>query len=175
MRSDFTVVTERLRLEPFNLSHFQVLSQMDQDPEIMRYIGNGRLRSSEETRDMIAKVQTRWAEHGFSWWAVSLTATGDQIGSACLQHLENDPSKPLEIGWRLRPAFRGMGYATEAGQAAIDTAFGRGGVDYIMAVTHPENIPSQRVMQRLGMRPLGLQTHYNQDCVTYELARTPGI
>ena len=45
------------------------------------------------------------------------------------------------------------------------------GRDYLCAVTMPENKPSQRVMERLGMTYIGIQRHYDEDCVTYEITR----
>lgn len=64
---------------------------------------------------------------------------------------------------------QGKGYATEAATAIVQFATGQIGVDYLVAVAHPENLASHRVMQRLGMRYRGIEQHYDQPCVVYEL------
>jgi RimJ/RimL family protein N-acetyltransferase len=88
-----------------------------------------------------------------------------------LQNLANKEDAALEIGWRLMPAYQGNGYATEAGQAAMDFGFNVVGVDYLCAVANPENLASQKVMQRLGMHYGGVQTHYDEPCAYYEMHR----
>ncbi|MHC2594779.1 RimJ/RimL family protein N-acetyltransferase [Kluyvera sp. 1366] len=58
--------TTRLRLEPFELAHFGGLRAMESDPEIMRYISNGVVKTPEETLTSIERVQSRWQQYGFS-------------------------------------------------------------------------------------------------------------
>jgi len=114
-------------------------------------------------------VQARWQQYGFSWWAIKEKASDAIVGAACLQHLANVDGAPLEIGWRLAPAHHGKGYATEAAQAIVAFAVENVGATYLVAVADPENIPSQRVMQRLGMTYKGIEQHYDVPCVVYEL------
>ncbi len=142
---------------------------MDSDPEVMRFIGDGKPRSRAETEEAIGRVQGRWAQYGFSWWALIAKEGGAVLGSACVQHLAHVETAPLEIGWRLRRASWGQGYASEAARAAVGFAFERVGVDHVLAVANPANHASIRVMERLGMRSLGIETHYDQPCATYRL------
>ena len=57
----------------------------------------------------------------------------------------------VEIGWMLTPAAWGQGYATEAGSAVRDEAFERLKLESLVAVHHPGNTASRRVMEKLGM------------------------
>lgn len=164
--------TARLRLEPFHDSHYEGLRVMDNDSDVMRYINKGIVKTSEETWESIRRVQARWEKYGFSWWAIKDKASGCIVGAACLQYLanvENVEGVPLEIGWRLIPEQNGKGYATEAAKAIVDFAVDYIGATYLVAVTDPENIPSQRVMQRLGMAYKAIEHHYDVPCVVYEL------
>ena len=163
------IETERLRLEPFALSHLSGLRAMDDDPEIMRYINAGQVKSADETLATIERVQQRWQRYGFSWWALREKSSDEIVGAACLQHLANQEHAPLEIGWRLLRSAQGKGYATEAARAIVRYASEQVGTDYLVAVADPENLPSHRVMQRLGMRYRGIEQHYDQPCVVYEL------
>lgn len=165
------LTTDRLHLTPFAPEHLEGLNVLDSDPEVMRYISKGAVKTLEETRHGIGRAQTRWAEFGFGWWAVFEHGSDDLIGMAAFQYIANDPRNPLEIGWRLRPDMQGKGYATEAAQAAVDFGFNVTEVDEIIAVCYPENMPSQKVMQRLGMQARGIERHYDVDCMTYVLTR----
>ncbi|MGP6136080.1 GNAT family N-acetyltransferase [Enterobacter chuandaensis] len=161
--------TPRLKLEPYNDSHYEGLRVMDSDSGVMRYITGGIVKTPEETREGIRRVQARWDKYNFSWWAIKEKTSGAIVGAACLQHLANVDGAPLEIGWRLVPEHNGKGYATEAAKAIIDYAVERIGATYLVAVADPENIPSQRVMQRLGMTFKAIEQHYDVPCVVYEL------
>lgn len=163
------VETARLRLEPYHDSHYEGLRVMDSDPSVMRYINNGIVKTPEETWEGIRRVQARWDKYGFSWWAIIEKASGAIVGAACLQYLANVEGAPLEIGWRLVPEHNGKGYATEAAKAIVDFAAEQAGATYLVAVADPENIPSQRVMQRLGMTYKAVEQHYDVPCVVYEL------
>ena len=57
----------------------------------------------------------------------------------------------VEIGWMLMRSAWGQGYATEAGAAVRDDAFVSLGLASIVAVHHPANSASGRVMEKLGM------------------------
>lgn len=162
--------TERLNLEPFQASHFDGLRAMESDPEIMRYISNGVVKTPEETWESIHRVTQRWEKYGFSWWAIREKTSGQIVGAACLQHLANIDGAPLEIGWRLIADFHGKGFATEAAKAIIEFAVEHIGATYLVAVAIPENTASQRVMQRLGMSYKGIEQHYDVPCVVYEWA-----
>ncbi len=161
--------TARLMLEPFNDSHYEGLRVMESDADVMRYISNGIVKTPEETWENIRRVNARWQKYGFSWWAIKDKSSGIIVGAACLQHLENVDGAPLEIGWRLVPEHNGKGYATEAAKAIIAFAAERTGATYLVAVADPENMPSQRVMQRLGMTYKAIEQHYDVPCIVYEL------
>ena len=161
--------TPRLKLEPYDDSHYEGLRVMDSDAGVMRYITGGIVKTPEETWEGIRRVQARWVKYNFSWWAIKEKSFGVIVGAACLQHLANVDGAPLEIGWRLVPEHNGKGYATEAAQAIVDYAAEQVGATYLVAVADPENIPSQRVMQRLGMTYKAIEQHYDVPCVVYEL------
>ncbi len=167
--SGTTVITERLRLVPFASAHLDDLFAMNSDPKVMHYLGPPQTR--DEVAANITRQQAKWAQYGFGWWSVIERETDALIGAACLQHLGHAEANPLEIGWRLRPSWHGKGYATEAGRAAMDYGFDVIGESRLMAVTELENKASARVMERLGMTYIGIQTHYDVACLTYEIKR----
>lgn len=163
------IETERLRMEPFSSSHTSALNALNADPDIMRYIGEGTTETLEETKATIERVSDRWKRFGYSWWVLIQLKDNEIVGSACVQNLAHKAEAPLEIGWRLIPKYQGLGFATEAGQAAIEFAFGTLGATYLVAVAHPQNKSSHRVMERLGMNYVGIEEHYDQPCIVYDI------
>ncbi len=163
--------TERLRLEPFDEVHFVGLLALNSDAAVMRYLGDGSPATPEEVQHSIDTSKAQWDRLGFSWWAFVRSDDGELIGAGCVQHIENEPANPVEVGWRLKRAYWGRGYATEAARAMIEFAFEELGIASIFATTHPANVKSINVMKRLGMRSVGLKPYYGTLAATYVLDR----
>ena len=166
-----TILTSsRLRYEPIDDRHVDGLQAMNRDPEVMRYI-LGRPETPDETRAMIARVRTRWAEWGYSWWALIDAASGELVGAGGIQHLGRDRANPHEIGWRLRRASWGAGLASEAARTMANYAFAVLDAPRLCAVRHPDNTASLRVMDKLGMRFRGIEEWDGAMVPVHELAR----
>jgi RimJ/RimL family protein N-acetyltransferase len=169
------LTTSRLRLEPFAEAHLAGLNRMNADPEVMRYLSDGRPETLDETRAVIERVMTRWREVGYSWWSLIERETGDLIGAGAIQNLRREATPlpdlacPLEIGWRLRRDRWGRGLAVEAARTMADFAFTSLNAPELLAVCHPDNAASAAVMKRLGMQEAGLQRWYGRDLLTYRI------
>jgi RimJ/RimL family protein N-acetyltransferase len=106
-----------------------------------------------------------------------LGSTDRPVGTALLVDLpasspdgSRPPSGHLEIGWHLHPDAWGLGYATEAARAVLAHAAAYG-VTEILAVTHPDNLPSQAVARRIGMRHMGrTREFYDTEVELFSLA-----
>src|SRR5262245_4035062 len=61
-------------------------------------------------------------------------------------------SSSILLGWMLRRAFWGKGYATEGASAALQFAFTRLNQPRVISLIHPDNAASIRVAERLGER-----------------------
>jgi len=166
--ADVILETARLRLEPWDMKHLDGLSVLNSDPVVMRYIG-GVPQTREQTVTSIERQRGRWEALGFGWWSWLDRTTGELIGAGCVQHLAGDPDNPIEIGWRQRPSHWGKGFASEAARTMAGFAFDRLGIDILLAVADPDNGPSRRVMERLGMRFRGIEFWYDMDVATYAI------
>lgn len=175
-----TLYTQRLRLEPFSEHHLDGLNAMNSLPEVMRYVG-GQTETREQTASVIARVKRCWAAWGTSWWAFIEIKTERVAGAGCIQYLRRDASppddleslmgNPIEIGWRLHPDFWHQGLATEAARCMTAFVFDRFPIDELVAVRHPENSDSGRVMDRLGMQLRGLEPWYGTMVATHVISR----
>ncbi|MCV2358938.1 GNAT family N-acetyltransferase [Paucibacter sp. TC2R-5] len=163
------LTTARLRLEPICDEHLAGLFELNSDPEVMRYI-TGKPDTLEDTQAMITRCKARWAEWGYSWWACIESASGALIGAGAIQHLGHDAVNPLEIGWRFRKDKWRQGFASEAARCMAGFAFDTLKPPCLLAVCHPDNLGSARVMQGLGMRYRGQEPWYKMDCAVYEIS-----
>jgi RimJ/RimL family protein N-acetyltransferase len=144
------IETERLLLRGWQDDDFEPWRKINSDPEVMRYIGDGRPRSGPESDESIHRFRRLWREAGFSFWAVEELATSRMIGFCGMQPVP-DGSGRVEIGWRLVPDTWGQGYATEAAIPARDWAFENLDLDRLVALYQKPNTASRRVMEKLGM------------------------
>jgi RimJ/RimL family protein N-acetyltransferase len=86
--------------------------------------------------------------------------------------LEPLRANPLELGWRLHPDYWGRGLATEGAIHMARHAFDGLDADALYAVRHPDNATSGQVMERLGMRYVGLEAWYGRPLATHRLMRS---
>jgi RimJ/RimL family protein N-acetyltransferase len=117
----------------------------------MRYFP--RPLSRAESDAMVGRMREHFARHGFGFWAVEAPGVAELAGAVGLVVPSFDaPFTPcVEVGWRLAREYWGRGYATEGASAALAFGFDRLGRDEIVSFTAPANLPSRRVMERLGM------------------------
>jgi len=123
---------------------------MNADPQVREHFPGvlGRAESDASVAGFQQDLQRR----GWGWWAVEVRATGEFIGFAGLDPVEDEmPVDGVEAGWRLARAAWGHGYASEAGRAVLEFGFESLGLTEIVAITTATNLRSQAVMRRLGM------------------------
>jgi RimJ/RimL family protein N-acetyltransferase len=97
------------------------------------------------------RMIARCAEVSFAKQAIVELSSGIVVGYTGVDWIDLDDHRWLEWGYRLVPAARGKGYATEASKALLATA----AVEYsgdLLAIIDPDNRPSQNVCHKLGFR-----------------------
>lgn len=144
--------TERLLLRDWQAADKQHLRRLNADPKVMRYFPHPL--TSVESDAFWDRMRAHHQKYGFSLWALETREGGFFIGLAGLLHVNfKAPFAPaVEIGWRLFPQFWGQGYATEAARQILEFGFDVCSLEEIVAFTAAVNLPSRRVMERLGMR-----------------------
>jgi RimJ/RimL family protein N-acetyltransferase len=144
--------TERLVLRRWRDSDLEPWAAMNADPEVREHLGDVLTR--EQSDGSVAAFQAEFDERGYGWWAVEVQATGEFIGFAGLDQVDEDmPFTGVEIGWRLARSSWGYGYATEAAAATLRFGFETLKLSEILAITTLGNLRSQAVMRRIGMTP----------------------
>ncbi len=77
----------------------------------------------------------------------------------------------VEIGYRLPQSAWGKGYATEGAAALLRYGFETVGLDRIIGLTYPANKPSQRVLEKIGMKYQGMGHYFDLDLRYYVAER----
>jgi RimJ/RimL family protein N-acetyltransferase len=147
------IKTERLLLRGWRPEDHIPFAAMCADPDVMRYIGNGRTRTSEDAARYIASFEKEWAERGFGLFAVEASRCGGLVGFTGLSWPGFLPEvlPSVEIGWRFAKRVWGKGYASEAASAALSFGVKELGVTDIVSICQTGNGASARIMQKLGM------------------------
>ena len=148
------VETERLLLRQFTADDGDLLFELDNDAEVMRYNNGGlpvpRAEIDDETLPAFLGYYERGEAYGF--WAVIEKSTGRFVGWFHFRPQPGDDPFEPELGYRLHVFSWGRGYGTEGSRALIDRGFLEHGVRRVYAEAMAVNIGSRRVMEKAGMR-----------------------
>jgi RimJ/RimL family protein N-acetyltransferase len=172
------IETERLRLRGHRLEDFGNCAAMWADPVVTRYIG-GRPFTQEEVWARLLRYRGHWSHLGFGFWLIEEKSSGRFVGETGFADLKRNLSPSLEgmpeSGWVLAAGLHGLGYATEAVQAAVtwgDRHFGNGRTACIIA---PENAASIRVAKKCGYREIRQTTYHGDATLVFERDRRTGF
>ncbi|WP_030785523.1 GNAT family N-acetyltransferase [Streptomyces sp. NRRL S-920] len=145
--------TDRLVLRAFTTADTGHLLDLDNDPEVMRFINGGRPTDREaiETRTLprLLRVYPCWDSPGY--WAAREKSTGVFLGWFEFRPLAEHSPAVVELGYRLNRAAWGRGYATEGSLALIHKGFTDLEVERVTANTMAVNARSRRVMEKSGL------------------------
>jgi RimJ/RimL family protein N-acetyltransferase len=144
--------TPRLLLRHLEMNDVQALYVLYQDIEIRRYFPDGVL-SYEETKD-----ELEWYLHGhpeypaLGLWATIHKESDKFIGRCGMLPWEIDGKLEVEIAYLLAKEFWHQGFATEAANGILSYGFEKLHLNRLICLMHPDNIASQKVAERVGMK-----------------------
>ena len=141
--------TSRLTLRPFRKDDVDLLAQLMANADFMRFsLG---VYTREQTQTVLEKFLS-WNRAGRpSPFAVLVRPNSTLIGYCGFLHWHLDGVDEIEIGYRLHPDYWNKGLMTKAARAVRDHAFRDLKLPRVISLIHPENIPSRRVAEKIGM------------------------
>lgn len=145
--------TSRLRLRPLEGADLDRLAQIWTDPDVSRF-----LLTRPRGRDDVKRRLEQMIEHARLWgvWATELRATSELIGRCGFYPYTGEGVRAggpePELAFFLAREHWGQGLTTEAARLALDTLFRRHRPERSVALVHPENAASRRVLEKVGMR-----------------------
>ena len=147
------IETQRLRLRRLTLSDTDAafMIRLVNDPGWIANIGDRGVRDEDQARAYIADRFTP----NF-WMKVCDAATGEPLGLCGIVPTREGLDYP-DLGYAFLARHSGKGYATEAASIVLAHALGPLGHPRLAAITSLDNTPSQRVLEKIGFRPLGVR------------------
>jgi ribosomal-protein-alanine N-acetyltransferase len=141
--------TPRLLLRELTADDAPFILTLLNDPAWLQFIGDRGVRSIADAEGYIERgPRASYALHGFGLEIVTLNDSGTPIGICGL--LKRDSLPEPDLGFAFLPAYRSQGYAFEAASAARDFGRDRLRLPALLAIVHPANTPSIRLLEKLG-------------------------
>ncbi|USG67856.1 GNAT family N-acetyltransferase [Brevibacillus ruminantium] len=162
--------TERLFLRPRTLDDFNECLAMDKDSEVTKYIPGPWSDPVQHERFLSERIQKSFGP-GLGYWSIFPKEQSSQFVGWILLIPYDGIGPEIEIGWRLNRFAWGKGYATEAARRVLEHAFKTVGVGRVVADIHPENQPSIRVAEKIGLTFVGDSMHDGFPCKSYVMTR----
>lgn len=143
----YLIETERLQLREFTLDDAEHMYRLNQDPDVIRYTGDGPFLSIADAHDFL-RAYDAYERHGMGRLAVLRREDEQWLGWCGLKyHPEQDA---VDLGFRFMREHWGQGYATEAGKGCLEYGFNCLKREEIIAHLVKVNFASFRVLEKLG-------------------------
>ena len=149
------ITTRRLVIRPFDEGDLDAAYQVSSDPEARRFTG-GVLSRDESDRGIRGHID-RVSRSGLGARAVIESRSARVIGYCGLQGFAD--TEEIELFYGYATHAWGRGFATEAATEFIDLGFRCLPSERLVAIVHPENLASRRVLEKLGFIRAGTYPH----------------
>lgn len=167
--NEVTLETERLVLRWFREDDFEQLCKINSDPDVMRFLGDGKPLTGMESWRQMATFMGHWYFRGYGIWAVEEKSTSNLVGRIGFMNPAGWPG--FELGWTLGREYWGKGYATEGAARALEYAFTEMNREHVISLIAPENVASIKVGQRLGEKVEGKTEVFGHEVLIYGIDR----
>jgi RimJ/RimL family protein N-acetyltransferase len=154
--------TERLILKPTDITDAKFLLELMNSPKWLKYIGDRNIHTIKNAESYITeKVMTQFDRLGFGSYTVIRKSDGSKIGTCGL--FDREGVSGIDIGFGFIPGYEKQGYAIESSLKIKDLAINKFGLKKISGITSKQNIPSQKLLEKLGLRYIKPLTLPNSD------------
>jgi RimJ/RimL family protein N-acetyltransferase len=160
--------TSRLKLRPRTQADTEDCLDMDSDPSVIRFVSGPWSDPAAHRAFIEARTLGPYAA-GLGYWVICRRdEPGSFLGWVLL--IPADGTRPeIEIGWRLRRTEWRQGIGTEAATPVLRCAFVALQLPEVIAEIHRDNIGSQKLAEKLGLRRIGLVSHEGMPCLRYSI------
>lgn len=146
------IETPRLYMREFTMDDALAVHEFGSNEEVTRYTGDaGSVESLQDAKKIIEKVWlAEYKKYGYARYAL-VHKSDDRVIGFCGLKFEEEMGLP-DIGYRMLPEYWGRGLATEAARATLEYARTELGLGRIVGLAVVENVASNRVLEKIGMR-----------------------
>jgi [ribosomal protein S5]-alanine N-acetyltransferase len=168
MRKDFPFIeTNRLILREVTIEDANDMFTYLSDKEVVKHMGLEPFQTVKEVWDEISWYKSIYEEGTGIRWGITLKDSGQVIGSCGFLNMLTKHFR-TEVGYELSKEYWGKGIASEALEAVVKYGFRHFQLERIQALIEPTNLPSQKLVERLGFRSEGLLRHYEFTCGKFD-------
>lgn len=150
------LLTERLELNPITMADADRLAAFHADARVMNLLQHGVLTRAESDA-LVATYEAEWPALGFGSWTLTERTGGGLVGLGGLRIHDGGFGVALRVAFA--PEAQGKGYGPEFGRAALAFAFDVVGLSRVIAITRPDNLASQRSLEKFMV----LEREYKRD------------
>ncbi|WP_223598220.1 GNAT family N-acetyltransferase [Chryseobacterium sp. GVT01B] len=149
--ADNTYETERLILRPMSREDRDFVFELYNRPKFIQHIGNRNVNSIEDAENYILNRFAPQIERlGFGNYLLVTKDGNEKVGAVGI--FEREGLDIVDIGYSLLEEFEGKGYAFEAAQKVKSIGMDDFGLTKISAIISKDNVPSQKLIEKLGLR-----------------------
>lgn len=143
--------TERLLLRRFEISDSKdMYNNWASDEEVVKYLTWKKYKNVEVAEETISSWIKNYDKDDFYQYAIVLKSTNDLVGSICaIPYTEKEAAY---LGYCIGKKWWGQGIVVEACKKLFEYLFLEVGFNRIAAICDVENISSEKVMKKLGMK-----------------------
>lgn len=143
--------TERLILKPTSEEDAEFIFELFNTPKWIKYIGDRDIRTVENAKDHIkAKMLPQRERLGYSNYTIIRKVDNCKIGTCGL--FDREGVEGIDIGFAFLPEYEKKGYGFESANKLKNVAFNEFGLTEINAITVKDNISSQKLLEKLGLK-----------------------
>ena len=149
--------SSRLSYQLMDETDAHLLFELDQNPQVMKYINGGKPSTKEDIEKIYIPRMLSYTNHKKGWglWKVNLIENNEFIGWVLVRPMDFFSDAPqlenLELGWRFMQKSWGNGYATEAALSVMNALISNKSATVFTAIVLSENKASIAIMKKLGM------------------------
>ncbi len=143
--------SERLLLRPRSLGDIDAIAGMNTDPAVMKHIA--AIDDPAMSPEAVAARSFSHVERGLGYWSVFAKAKPVEFLGYVGLIPDGDAAEDVQLSYRFTVASWGQGYAREAAARLLRHGFEALALSAIAITTHPLNLASLRLAERLGFSP----------------------
>lgn len=154
--------TERLLIRPVSVDDADIIFQLYNMPNFIKFIGIKNINSLSDAENYIkSKFLPQIEKRGFGNYILVLKEGNQKIGSVGI--FEREGLDVADIGFSVLEKFEGKGLMFEAAQKVKSVGMEDFGLNKISAITSKDNSSSQKLIERLGLKFQKYVTLPNED------------
>ena len=149
----YLIKTDRVGLRPWKSADIVGYYELNKNPNVLKFFPKEFWPDRKKCEKDIIRFMDHYEKYGFTYFAADYLQNDQFLGFIGMKTVSFDAffTPAVDIGWRIKEEFWGLGLATEGANAAKDYFFNEFDYDRLVSMTPVQNVASWRVMEKIGM------------------------